>query len=336
MKFLITGIAGGIGSTLGHQLYTQGHSIVGIDNFQNGYLDNLVINNQYYCDFYRADIKDTHQLIEIFKKTKPDVIIHLAATTALPVCENDPTAAIMNNVGGTNSLLEAARMSDIGTVIFASTSAIYENTDPILAPFKESAPINPRLIYPLSKKLGEELCVSFEQNYGMTVPRLRFFNVFGPRQDVHRTSPPLINYLVREFANNRAPVLHSTGLQVRDYIHVNDVTSLINLVAENPRKDSTINVSSGKLMSVRAIVDNVRLALDSSIEPVYQDSEKYWDSYTNLFAGAYKLDKSVIAKEVNKFALGDNSQAKEEYNWNPNTDLESLIQQTAQQIKDTL
>lgn len=336
MKFLITGIAGGIGSTLGYQLYTQGHSIVGLDNFQNGYLDNLVIHNQYYCDFYRADIKDTKYLMEIFKKTKPDVIVHLAATTALPVCESDPTAAIMNNVGGTNSLLEAARLSDIGTVIFASTSAIYENTEPALAPFKEDAPINPRLIYPLSKKLGEELCTSFEQNYGMTIPRLRFFNVFGPRQDVHRTSPPLINYLVKEFVNNRAPVLHSTGQQVRDYIHVNDVTSLINLVAANPKKDSTINVSSGTLMSVRTIVDNVKTALGSDLEPVYQESEKFWDAYDNLFTGTYKLDRAVIAKEVNKFALGDNSKARSEYSWNPNTDLTYLIQQTAQQIKDTL
>lgn len=336
MKFLITGIAGGIGSTLGYQLFQQGHTVVGIDNFQNGYVENLTIDNKDYCVFYQVDIKDTDLLIGIFKQTRPDVIVHLAATTALPVCENDSTAAIMNNVGGTNSVLEAARLSDIGTVIFASTSAIYENTDPALAPFKEDAPVNPRLIYPLTKKLGEELCMSFEQHYGMTIPKLRFFNVFGPRQDVHRSSPPLINYLVREFANGRAPVLHSTGLQQRDYIHVNDVTSLINLVADNPIKGSTINVSSGHLLSVRDIVENVKIGLNVNINPVYQSSDKFWDSYTRLFQGDYPLNKSIIEKEVNKFALGDNSRATKDYRWNPNTNLPTLIQTTAQQIKENL
>lgn len=336
MKFLITGIAGGIGSTLGYQLYKQGHTVIGIDNFQNGYVENLTINDEDYCVFYQVDIKDTDLLTNIFKHTQPDIIVHLAATTALPVCENDSTSAIMNNVGGTNSVLEAARLANIGTVIFASTSAIYENTDPVLAPFKEDAPVNPRLIYPLTKKLGEELCTSFEQHYGMTIPKLRFFNVFGPRQDVHRTSPPLINYLVREFVNGRAPVLHSTGLQQRDYIHVDDVTSLINLVANNPKKGSTINVSSGCLLSVKDIVENVKIGLGVDIDPVYQSSDKFWDSYTKLFQGNYPLDKSVIEKEVNKFALGDNSRAIAEYNWNPNTDLPALMQKTAQQIKDNL
>jgi UDP-glucose 4-epimerase len=336
MKILITGIAGGIGSTLGYQLFLNNHEIFGVDNFQNGYQENLSIDGRSYCKFYQCDIKNRLQFLNICQQVKPDAIVHLAATTALPVCESLAFDAINNNVGGTANVLECARLSDIGLVIFASTSAIYENTDVSLAPFKEHHPINPRLIYPLSKKLGEELCLSYEQNYGMTIPKLRFFNVFGPRQDIHRTSPPLINYLVRELVHGRRPVLHSTGLQVRDYIHVDDVTNLIELVLSNPIKDSTINVCSGTLLSVIDIVNNVKIALSTDIEPIFQDSTKFWNNYKTLFQGKYKLDSAIVDKEVNKFALGDNSKAILDYNWRPNLDLNALIQRTAKEIKEKL
>jgi len=336
MKILITGIAGGIGSTLGFQLFNRDHEILGIDNFQNGYKENLVINGCTYSQFYRSDINNKQQLLDIFKKTKPDAIVHLAATTALPVCENEAAAAITNNVGGTTNVLECARLSDIGLVIFASTSAIYENTNIKLAPFKETDPVNPRLIYPLSKKLSEEICESYETNYGMTVPRLRFFNVFGPRQDIHRTSPPLINYLVREFTNDRRPVLHSNGMQTRDYIYVNDVTNLIELVLHKPKQNSIINVCSGKLLTVKDIVANVQTALNTTQEPIYQESTKFWNSYSNLNTTKYPLNLSVIDREVNKFALGNNSKAIKEYGWLPNLNLDILIQQTAKEIKDKL
>jgi len=336
MKILITGIAGGIGSTLGHQLFLNNHEILGIDNFQNGYQENLIIDGKPYCKFYQCDIQNRSQFLNICKQTKPDAIVHLAATTALPVCESLAFDSVNNNVGGTANVLECARMSDIGLVIFASTSAIYENTDISLSPFKEHHPINPRLIYPLTKKLGEELCLSYEQNYGMVIPRLRFFNVFGPRQDIHRTSPPLINYVVKELVHGRQPVLHSTGKQVRDYIHVNDVTKLIELVLSNPIKDSTINVCSGKLLSVIDIVHNIKIALATDIDPIYQDSRKFWNNYKTLFEGLYKLDAAIVDKEVNKFALGDNTKAVKDYNWQPNLDLELLIQQTAKEIKEKL
>lgn len=336
MKILITGIAGGIGSTLGYQLFLNNHEIFGVDNFQNGYKDNLIIDGVRYCKFYNCDVKNKLDFLYTCQQIKPDAIVHLAATTALPVCESNVADAINNNVGGTANVLECARLADIGLVIFASTSAIYENTDVNLAPFKEHDPVNPRLIYPLSKKLGEELCVSYEQNYGMIVPRLRFFNVFGPRQDIHRKSPPLINYVVRELVNNRRPVLHSTGKQVRDYIHVNDVTNLIELVLSNPNQGSTINVCSGKLLSVIDIVNNIKIALSTDIEPIYQDSTKFWNNYQTLFEGQYKLDSTIVDREVNKFALGDNTKAITDYNWQPNLDLELLIQRTAKEIKEKL
>lgn len=336
MKILITGIAGGIGSTLGYQLFIKGHIIVGVDNFQNGYKENLLIDGKSFCNFYNCDIRNKKELLSIFQTEKPDAIVHLAATTSLPVCESNPAEAISNNVGGTTNVLECARLSDIGLVLFASTSAIYENTDPSLAPYKEHNEVNPRLVYPLSKKLGEEVCISFEKNYGMTIPKLRFFNVFGPRQDIYRLSPPLINYIVKELVNNKPPILHGTGKQVRDYIYVSDVTNLIELVLYNPRKDSTINVCSGKLISVLDIVKNIKIALSTDIEPIYQESNKFWNNYEILFQGKFQLDPSIVTQEVNKFALGDNSKAIQDYDWRPNLDLDSLIRSTAIDIQQKL
>ena len=100
------------------------------------------------------------------------------------------------NVNGTLNILNCARKWNVPHVIFASTSAVYENNKESI--FSENLEINPRLLYSLSKKMGEEICESYRTNYDMKITTLRFFNVFGPRQDIHRKNPPLLNYLVRE------------------------------------------------------------------------------------------------------------------------------------------
>jgi nucleoside-diphosphate-sugar epimerase len=329
MNILITGIAGGIGSTLGYQLYKNGHTIVGVDNFNNGYQENLTINGETYCEFYEQDIRQP--LDSIMNRHTIDVVVHLAAITALPDCECNPVEAMSVNVAGTASILDAARRANVKQVIFASTSAVYENN---LIPFKESLDVNPRLVYSLSKKLAEEVCTSYVHNYGMNIAVLRFFNVFGPRQDIHRTSPPLINYVVKELVNGRVPVLHSTGDQQRDYIYVDDVTNLIERCLGNPRAQGTFNVCTGQLLSVRQIVDYIQEELGTTVTPVYKDSALFWDKYPALFEGKYPLHKDIVVKEVNKFSLGDPTLAQTVLGWQPNTDLKSLIKQTARIIKN--
>lgn len=335
MNIMITGVAGGIGSTLGYQLHQKGHTIFGVDNFANGYKENLSIGGTTYCyKFFNTDIRNNSEIFNILITNKIDVIIHLAAITALPICEANPTESISVNVGGTASMLDAARRAGIKQFVFASTSAIYENNKSADAPFTENLPVSPRLIYPLSKKLAEDLCKSYETNYKMVVNVLRFFNVFGPRQDIHRKNPPLINYIVKEAIANRRPILHSSGLQQRDYIFVNDVTNLIELVINKPTSNVTINVSSGVLLGVQEIVKAVLEELNPSIIPIYQPADHFWDNYPILFDGIYPLDKNIIIKEVNKFSLGDNRLAKELFEWRPETDLIKMIKQTAREIKE--
>ena len=191
MKILITGAAGQIGSGLSKLLIENGHDLTLVDNLRNGYLENLKDDaNEVIAPFYEVDITSG----EFFLKCgdQYDVIIHLAAITSLPDCESNPLETLRINVSGTANVLEFAREFDVPHVIFASTSAIYENNDTEV--FTEDLEVNPRLYYSLSKKMSEDLIESYRENYGMTVTILRFFNVFGPDGDQTRPNPPLLNF----------------------------------------------------------------------------------------------------------------------------------------------
>lgn len=328
MKIFLTGAAGGIGSTLGYFLSEKGHQLTLVDNLRNGYEENLIISGKKFGDFHNLDICNP-ELKNLFDQ-KFDCIIHLAAITALPDCEINATDTIKVNVAGTVNILECARKWGVPHVIFASTSAVYENNKEKI--FTENLNINPRLWYSLSKKMAEEVCESYRINYGMKITTLRFFNVFGPRQDIHRKNPPLLNYLVREIKQGNRPMLHSDGEQQRDYIHVDDVVSLIDICLDKS-PDDTFNVCTGTLLSVNQISQYVSDVFETDIQPQYREAFKLWDTYPELFEGNYPLDKDIVAKETNKFSKGSYQKAKELLGWEPNTNLETLIKQVASEIQ---
>ena len=226
------------------------------------------------------------------------------------------------NVGGTASVLNAARKKGIH-VIVASTSAIYECNNKEDAPFKEELPVNPRLFYPLSKKLMEEVIQSYIKNYDMNITTLRFFNVFGPRQDIHRQSPPLLNYIVREIKQNRTPTFYSANGKPRDYIHVNDVVTLIEKCLN--RTDRQIfNVCSGTLTSVKDIVGYAEKAF-GKFDYIFKEPKMFCSEYPELYKGTNTIQDFVVENEVNKFSLGSTDKTRTLLDWNPNTDIESLM-----------
>jgi nucleoside-diphosphate-sugar epimerase len=308
-----------------------------VDNLRNGYLENLKIDNQNYGTFYNLDINSDgfHELVEA---SKPDVIIHLAAITSLPDCELNYRECIRVNVEGTASVLGAASKYGVKRVIFSSTSAVYENTKFSNEGFKESDDINPRLFYSLSKKMSEEICHSFIENYGLDVIILRLFNVFGPRQDIHRKSPPIINYIVREFLEERSPILHSSGEQKRDYIFIDDVIEVIEKFIDTDKKygSTVFNVSSFTQTSVKEIVYSIKESNDKfqKIKETYRDPDKLWDSYPNLFSGKFFLKREVVQKETLKQSLGNNGLLREEFNWSPDKEIRSLITKTSRNIQN--
>jgi UDP-glucose 4-epimerase len=329
MNIIITGAAGGIGSTLAYSLYKKGHNLILIDSLRNGYQENLIINNTTFGKFIKEDIRNINN-INIDHPIH--AVIHLAAITSLPDCESNAEETISINVQGTVSVLEFCRKQNIPYVFFSSTSAVYEqNKEKILT---ENLSVSPRLWYSLSKKMAEDLCESYRQNYNMNITTARFFNVFGPRQDIYRKNPPLLNYLVTEFLKNQPPILHSNGNQRRDYIHVDDVISFVELCLEK-KPNHVLNVCSGKTLSVKEIVEIVKNIINTNIDPVFKEASMLWDTYPSLFTENYPLSRDVVINETNKSSLGSNELSLE-LGWKPNFDLYNLIQKTTLDIKNNL
>jgi nucleoside-diphosphate-sugar epimerase len=325
MNILITGAAGGIGSTLAYSLYKKGYNLTLVDNLRNGYEDNLIINNHTFGHFINIDIRNIDNLDH---NIQFDAVIHLAAITSLPDCESNIEETISINVQGTASVLEFCRKRNIPYVFFSSTSAVYEqNKEKILL---ENQIVSPKLWYSLSKKMGEELCESYRQNYNMIITTARFFNVFGPRQDIYRKNPPLLNYLATELKSNRPPILHSDGNQRRDYIHIDDVISFVELCLEK-KPNYVLNVCSGQTLNVNEIVKFVKEAINPNIEPIFRNASMLWNTYPSLFDGSYPLLKEVVINETNKNSLGSNELALK-LGWKPNINLPDLVKKTALEI----
>lgn len=332
MNILVTGGAGGIGSTLCLLLTKNGHTVHAFDNLNNGYMENLEDGGKQFCNFIYGDIRNTDMLKSVIQHKNIDVIVHLAALSSLPVCESDPVECMSVNLGGTVSVLQAAREKGI-RVVCASTSAIYENNNITQAPFTENLDVCPRLFYPLSKKLMEEVIESYTTNYDMDIITLRFFNVFGPRQDIHRKSPPLINYIVRQIKNKEKLTFYSNGEQVRDYIHVDDVATMIEAcinVEKLEKRYNTFNLCSETLTSVKDIIGYAEKAF-GEFEYEFIAADKYWNGYDDIFDGAKPLLDEVIVREVNKYSLGSIEKAQKILGWSPNRNIQQLMIETMKQ-----
>ena len=191
MKYLITGAAGFIGSTVSNHLYNLGHELVLIDNLSFGNIDNFEGNKDLSDNLIKQDIRD--DLTSLFEGV--DIVLHFAAITSLPYCQSHPRLAYDVNVNGSINILENCRNNNIKKIILASTSAIYENCSTY--PFKEELEVNPTLIYSMTKKTAEDIFKSYRTNYGLNTVSLRFFNVFGEHQDVRRVNPPFTSYLTK-------------------------------------------------------------------------------------------------------------------------------------------
>jgi len=359
LQILITGAAGQIGSGLAKRLvertlYDPGtetmipkYNLTLMDNLRNGYAEHLKDDaNEFIAPFFEADVatddlytksgveKENIALgINRFGAEVYDVIIHLSAISSLPDCEVNPLECLHCNVSATANVLDFARTMAVPHVIFASTSAIYENCDAEV--FTEDLEVNPRLYYSLSKKMCEDLIESYREHYGSKVTVLRFFNVFGPDGDQTRPNPPLLNFVYRELSNGKAPVLSGDGEQVRDFICIDDVVSMLELCMEKQPND-VFNVCTGKAVSVNQMARWVAEAMGlEHLGLDHKDAGELWDSenYYSLFQGPYSLDKGVVGKETTRYSKGSYQKAKEVLGWEPNTDIESEVKRVTLQIK---
>lgn len=331
---LVTGACGGIGSKLIPTLLDLGFKVIAVDNLYSGSWGNL--NTHKNLQEVTLDISDREEIDKLLFNLEFNYCIHLAAISSLPECQINPTRAFEVNFIGTQLVVELCmRQVDFKQFIFASTSAVYEGIqDEILT---EDMIVSPFLIYPQSKYFSECYLKSTSITRNFPIVILRFFNVFGDRQNALRKSPPLINYLVREISNDRSPVLFGWNAPGRDYISVNSVVALISrLLGLKESNGKIYNVCSGRSLTVKEIYSIVSDALNSKIPPLLNPPDKLWSAYSELQEGGFPLSPLVIEAETNKQSLGSPRLLIELLGEDFSVDLKSEISKTSILISSQL
>lgn len=326
-KILITGAAGFIGSQLAYRLWKDKNEVVLIDNFSYGSEDNLIFDEIDFREIIiKMDIRDKSEVHRLLKREKFEYVYHIAAITPLPDCQMNPAEAVEVNVMGTVNILEAGRRYGVKKIIFASTSAVYENN--MEFPSIEDHVVSPSLIYPNTKYTAERYCQAYVDVYGMNITCLRFANVYGPHIDCLRKQPPVVGYLIKEYYYNRQPTLHSTGEQRRDFVYVEDLIDLAIRVQKGDGYD-VVNVGTNTTYSINELAEAVaKLMGKEHIKPQYVSSDNYWKKYPELYQGVYVISEKVLEQEVVKYTQLSYEHAKKKYGWEPKVDLKRGIQKT--------
>ena len=256
---VVTGCAGFIGSNLVDSLLAKGHAVVGIDNLRTGSMENLRDAQTHAAfAFYREDICGTR--LKKCLPTEIDALFHLAAVSSVKLSVKDPRYVNRVNVGGTVNLLDAARKHDTRRVIFSSSAAVYGN--PTAMPVTEGHPLNPVSPYAASKVAGEEYVRSFAATYGIETTVLRYFNVYGPRQQLSEYSG-VVSIFVNQALSDRPITVEGDGGQSRSLVFVDDVVRATILSAQAPAAAGrTMNIAGNSSIT---IVDLARMIKDGVV-----------------------------------------------------------------------
>jgi UDP-glucose 4-epimerase len=268
-KVIVTGGAGFIGSHIAQELVKRGHQVTIIDNLTTGKLSNIepVLGNK-NADFVRGSIVDLPLLRKLF--TGADYIFHQAALPSVPRSIKSPRASHTANITGTLNVLLTARDKGVKKVVYASSSSVYGDT-PALPKVEDMMP-NPQSPYAVTKLAGEYYCRTFQQIYGLNSVCLRYFNVYGPRQDPASQYAAVIPLFVNNVLAGKPPVIFGNGEQTRDFTFVRDVVEANILAAENPAT-GVFNIGSGVRVTINHLAQLViRLAGNDAIKVVYQNT----------------------------------------------------------------
>jgi nucleoside-diphosphate-sugar epimerase len=256
----VTGVAGFIGSNLANRLLEDGYRVIGIDNLAYGVRDQVPAG----VAFHQADIRDR----DLARRLEGvDVLFHLAAKNCIADCQSDPVETSDINVTGTVNVFEAARRARVGKVIYAESAALYEGADVFPTPENEVAP---QSFYGVSKLAGMEFARAFQRYCGLRTTALRYFNVYGPRQDYRRTIPPVMSAFIISLLHGRRPKIYGDGSKRRDFVYVDDVNDFHVQCIDDRRTDGkAYNLGSGRNYSVREIFDEIAGLLGTPAEPEY-------------------------------------------------------------------
>ena len=261
-NILITGVAGFIGSNLADKLIKEGqYNIIGIDNLAYGVKEQIPQE----VKFFQLDIR-SKKIFPLFKNV--DYVFHLAAKNCINDCQNDPVETSDINVTGTQNVFEAAKQANVKKVIYAESSALYEGSSLIPTP---EATESPESFYAISKLASSLFSKAYLKYFGLPFTALRYFCVYGPRQDYRRTIPPVFSAFIIKLLQKKQPIIYGTGEKRRDFVHVDDINDFhIQCLADERTINQTFNLGSGKNYSINEIYNIVADIIGSNIKPIYK------------------------------------------------------------------
>ena len=273
-KFLVTGGAGFIGSHLVEQLLLDGHEVGVLDNFATGKKENLEhLGDGRFVpgrDFHvvEGDIRDFETVVSA--TIGLDGIFHQAALGSVPRSVADPLTTQNVNADGTLNVFWAAHRNNVKRVVFASSSSVYGSSEEL--PKKEGREGIPLSPYALTKKINEDHSRLFKNLYDLNTVGLRYFNVYGPRQDPTSEYAAVIPRFVTRLLSGAAPIIYGTGLQSRDFTFVKDVVRA-NLQAMEASSDvcgASYNIGKGDQVQLLQLLENLKNLLGANIEPLFE------------------------------------------------------------------
>ncbi len=285
---LVTGGAGFIGSNLAAALLEQGARVRIIDNLSTGYRENLEeIGGE--IDFVQASITDAEALNRAMENV--EVVFHEAAIPSVPRSVKSPIETHDASINGTFSLLLAARDQKVRRVIYAASSSAYG--DQLESPKRENMRPDPLSPYAVAKLVGEYYCQVFTRSYGLETVSLRYFNVFGPRQDPGSEYSGVISRFIRALQAGERPVIYGDGEQSRDFTYIANVIDANLRAAESSAAvGKVINIGNGKSVTINELLNTLKELCgrpDVNAEYAPERSGDIRDSLANLSQAAELL-----------------------------------------------
>jgi UDP-glucose 4-epimerase len=266
MDYLVTGGAGFIGSNIAEHLVGLGHRVRIFDNFSSGKRTNV----QTFADkveIVEGDLRDPKAVAHAVNGVR--FVLHLGAMPSVIRSVEDPRTTSEANILGTVNLLIAARDAGVRRVVFSSSSSVYGDTPTL--PKREDMPPSPLSPYAVHKITGEYYGTIFHQLYGLETVSLRYFNVFGPRQDPQSQYAAVIPRFITAILKDQSPTIYGDGKQTRDFSHVENIIEANVLACQAPKESlgQAFNIACGGRVSLLDLVETVNKILGKSVPPKF-------------------------------------------------------------------